>query len=123
MVSSYDSDFNYDFHVAFRPDDIARGQVFYNYEVTPIPVEDLSGFSVFYKDENGDIFHTYGTFGRGAEYVMTAYVFLDMTPKGRNEGPRGNLTDWVRPHDRYDVPGRVDPIGQLVAEGSCCHGE
>ena len=96
--------------------------MFYNYEVTPIPVEDLSGFSVFYKDENGDIFHTYGTFGRGAEYVMTAYVFLDMTPKGRNEGPRGNLADWVRPHDRYDVPGVVDPIGQLVAEGNCCHG-
>jgi predicted dithiol-disulfide oxidoreductase (DUF899 family) len=121
-VSSYDSDFNYDFHVSFRPEDIARGQAFYNYEVTPIPIEDLSGFSVFYKDANGDIFHTYGTFGRGAEYVMTAYVFLDMTPKGRNEGPRGNLTDWVRPHDRYDVPGRVDPIGQLVAEESCCHG-
>ena len=120
-VSSYDSDFNYDFHVSFRPEDIARGEVFYNYEVTPIPVEDLSGFSVFYKDENGDIFHTYGTFGRGAEYVMTAYVFLDMTPKGRNETGRGNLTDWVRPHDRYDVPGHVNPIGQLVAEESCCH--
>ena len=54
-VSSYHSDFNYDFHVSFRPEDIARGQVFYNYEVTPIPVEDLSGFSVFYKDENGDM--------------------------------------------------------------------
>jgi len=101
-VSSYDSDFNYDFHVSFKPEDIARGQVFYNYEVTSIPVEDLSGFSVFYKDENGDIFHAYGTFGRGAEYVMTAYV-------------------WVRPHDRYDVPGHSDPIGQFVAEESCCH--
>ena len=119
-VSSHDSDFNYDFHVSFKPEDIARGRVFYNYELAPIPVEDLSGFSVFYKDENGDVLHTYGTFGRGAEYVMTAYVFLDMTPKGRNETGRGNLTDWVRPHDRYGVPGAADPFGQFVAEGSCC---
>jgi predicted dithiol-disulfide oxidoreductase (DUF899 family) len=120
-VSSYEGDFNYDFHVSFKLEDIAKGQVFYNYETAPIPVEDLSGFSVFYKDENGDLFHTYGTFGRGAEYVMTAYVFLDMTPKGRNETGRGNLTDWVRPHDRYDVPGSADPFGQFVAQGGCCH--
>lgn len=73
-VSSYDSDFNYDFHVSFRPEDIARGQVFYNYAVQPIPIEDLSGFSVFYKDENGGIFLTYGTFGRGAEYVIAVEV-------------------------------------------------
>lgn len=120
-VSSYDSDFNYDFHVSFKPEAIARGEVFYNYEVKPIPFEDLSGFSVFYKDQHGDVFHTYGTFGRGAEYVMTPYVFLDMTPKGRNEGPRGNLTDWVRAHDRYDVPGHTDEIGQFHADQSCCH--
>jgi len=53
--------------------------------------------------------------------VMTAYVFLDMTPKGRNENSRGNLTDWVRPHDRYDANGAINPFGQFVAEGSCCH--
>ena len=119
-VSSHESDFNYDFHVSFKLDDIARGEVFYNYEVAPIRVEDLSGFSVFYKDEHGDVFHTYGTFGRGAEYVMTPYVFLDMTPKGRNETGRGDLTEWVRPHDRYDVPGSADPFGQFVQEGGCC---
>jgi predicted dithiol-disulfide oxidoreductase (DUF899 family) len=114
-VSSYDSDFNYDFHVSFRPEDIARGQVYYNYAVAPIPVEDLSGFSVFYQDENGDIFHTYGNFGRGAENVMSMYVLLDMTPKGRNEPTSGNMTDWVRPRDRYGVPGRTSEIGQFVA--------
>ena len=119
-VSSYGSDFNYDFHVSFRPEDIARSQVFYNYRVAPIPVEDLSGFSVFYKDDGGDIFLTYGTFGRGAEYVMTAYVFLDMTPKGRNETGRGNLTDWVRPHDRYDAAGATNPFGQFVGDENCC---
>jgi predicted dithiol-disulfide oxidoreductase (DUF899 family) len=76
---------------------------------------------VFDKDENRDVFRTYGTFGRGAEYIMTAYVFLDMTPKGRNETGRGKLTEWVRPHDRYDVPGSADPFGQFVAQGDCCH--
>jgi predicted dithiol-disulfide oxidoreductase (DUF899 family) len=120
-VSSCDSDFNYDFHVSFRPEDIANGQVFYNYETSAIPVEDLSGFSVFYKEVNDEIFHTYGTFGRGAEYVMTAYVFLEMTPRGRNETGRGNLTDWVRPHDRYGVAGSADPFGQFVGEEGCCH--
>lgn len=115
-VSSFESDFNYDFHVAFKPEDIARGKVFYNHEVQPITVEDLSGFSVFYKDEKGDIFLTYANFGRGAEYAMTPYVFLDMTPKGRDEPERGNMTDWARPHDRYDVPGDVNPIGQFVAK-------
>ncbi len=64
--------------------------------------EDLPGRSVFYKDAAGDIFHTYSSFGRGGEELLSTYVILDMTPKGRNEnGPRRNLTDWVRHHDRY----------------------
>ena len=119
-VSSYASDFNYDFHVSFKPEDIARGQVFYNYAVQPIPVEDLSGFSVFYKDEDGDIYLTYASFGRGQENIITTYVMLDITPKGRNETARGNMTEWVRPHDRYDTDGYVDPIGQFVATKGCC---
>jgi predicted dithiol-disulfide oxidoreductase (DUF899 family) len=119
-VSSLNSDFNYDFHASFKPEDVARGKVFYNYEVKPIPVEDLSGFSVFYKDENGDIYLTYASFGRGQENIMTTYVMLDMTPKGRNETARGNLTDWVRPHDRYDTNGYTTEIGQFVATENCC---
>jgi predicted dithiol-disulfide oxidoreductase (DUF899 family) len=92
-----------------------------------VPLEDLSGFSVFIKDDNGDIFHTYSTFGRGAEEVLGTYMFLDMTPKGRNEsGPRHNLTDWVRQHDRYDAAGFVDATGrwraaeQSQATSACC---
>lgn len=112
-VSSYHSDFNYDFHASFRPEDVARGEVFYNYAVAPIPVQDLSGFSVFYKDENGDIYLTYASFGRGQEHIMTTYVMLDMTPKGRDEKQRGNMTEWLRPHDRYGVPGSVDGVGQF----------
>jgi predicted dithiol-disulfide oxidoreductase (DUF899 family) len=120
-VSSHESDFNYDFHVSFKREDLARGPVFYNYSLQTIPIEDLSGISVFYRDEAGAIFHTYSAFARGAENVLSTYVLLDMTPKGRNEnGPHRNLTDWVRPHDLYGAPGYVDATGQFVASGGCC---
>ena len=73
----------------------------------PYMVDELPGYSVFYKDEAGDIFHTYSTFARGSELMGGVYGFLDVTPKGRNEPPGGNLTDWVRRHDEYaEKPGR-----------------
>jgi predicted dithiol-disulfide oxidoreductase (DUF899 family) len=98
-VSSYGSDFNYDFHVSFTKDDLAKGKVYYNYEMAEESMEELPGDSVFYKDENGDIFHTYSSYGRGGEEVLGAYMLLDITPKGRNEsGPM----DWVRRHDEYE---------------------
>jgi len=119
-VSSFKSDFNYDFHVSFTPEQVARGEVYYNYERRDYKIEELSGLSVFYRNENGEIFHTYSTFGRGAESVMSSYVLLDITPKGRNEtGPNFNLTDWVRHHDRYGAKGHVDATGRFVAEKSC----
>jgi predicted dithiol-disulfide oxidoreductase (DUF899 family) len=63
----------------------------------------LPGLSVFFRDESGQIFHTYSSYARGAEELLTTYMVLDLTPKGRNEtGPRGNLTDWVWRHDEYD---------------------
>ena len=119
-VSSYGSDFNYDYHVSFTPDEIAKGEAYYNYETRKIGIDELSGRSVFYKDENGDIFHTYSAYARGGESFLGTYAFLDITPKGRNEtGPGHNLTDWVRHHDRYDAGGSVDPTGryQPTAEG------
>jgi predicted dithiol-disulfide oxidoreductase (DUF899 family) len=115
-VSSYGSDFNYDYHVSFRREEIATGKVYYNYESSNFLSEELSGISVFCKDESGNIFHTYSTYGRGDELVVTTYMYLDFTPKGRNEnGPRHNLTDWVRHHDRYDAEGFVDTRGRYVA--------
>ena len=119
-MSSLQSDFNYDFHASFRREDVARGEVFYNYEVKPIPKDNLSGFSVFYKDESGQIYLTYASFGRGQENIMTTYVMLDMTAKCRNETIRGNLTDWVRLHDRYGAEGYVKPTAQFVEGQSCC---
>jgi predicted dithiol-disulfide oxidoreductase (DUF899 family) len=116
-VSSFRSDFNYDFAVSFTPEQIEQDEAFYNYSKGKVPLEDLSGFSVFIKDDKGDIFHTYSTFGRGAEEVLGTYMFLDMTPKGRNEaGPNHNLTDWVRQHDRYGDAGFVDATGRWRAE-------
>ena len=101
-VSSFGTDFNFDFHVSFRPEEIAKGLGHYNYELRKIGIEELSGRSVFYKDENGDVFHTYSSYGRGGEDVLGTYRLLDIVPKGRDEtGPSRNLTDWVRHHDRY----------------------
>jgi predicted dithiol-disulfide oxidoreductase (DUF899 family) len=67
-------------------------------------MEDLHGLSVFFKDESGAVFHTYSSYGRGDERGLGAYMFLDVTPKGRNEnGPNFNLTDWVKRHDEYEA--------------------
>jgi predicted dithiol-disulfide oxidoreductase (DUF899 family) len=104
-VSSHDSDFNYDFHVSFTPKQLASGKVYYNYREIDGGMDELPGTSVFIKDGN-DIFHTYSTYARGAEELITTYMVLDLTPKGRNEtGPRHNLTDWVKRHDEYDNAG------------------
>jgi predicted dithiol-disulfide oxidoreductase (DUF899 family) len=101
-VSSFGSDFNYDFHVSFKKDDLASGNVYYNFETTKATTEDLHGTSVFIKDETGVVFHTYSAYARGDERGLGAYMFLDLTPKGRNEtGPNYNLMDWVRRHDEY----------------------
>ena len=102
-VSSSESDFNYDFHVSFTKDEIARGTAFYNFEMSKISTEDLHGTSVFIKDDTGAIFHTYSAYARGDERGLGAYMFLDLTPRGRQEnGPNFNLTDWVRRHDKYE---------------------
>ncbi len=125
-VSSYGSDFNYDFGVSFRPEAIAAGQVRYNYADTKYVSEELSGTSVFYRDEDsGDIFHTYSTYARGEEGFISTYDYLDIAPLGRQEnGPRRNLTDWVRHHDRYGAAGHVNHDGRYIAAQSAdcgCH--
>jgi predicted dithiol-disulfide oxidoreductase (DUF899 family) len=99
-VSSFGSDFNYDFHVSFTPEEVARGTGYYNY-TTRLIIDELSGRSVFYKDEDGAIYHTYSSFGRGGEDMLGIYRLLDIVPKGRDEGPGGNLSHWVKHHDRY----------------------
>jgi predicted dithiol-disulfide oxidoreductase (DUF899 family) len=103
-VSSYGGDFNYDYHVSFTPEQIASGKVPYNYAMTDRAGEEMPGVSIFYKDADGAVMHTYSAYARGTELMAGTYQVLDLTPKGRDEnGPNHNLTDWVRLHDRYDT--------------------
>ena len=120
-VSSYHSDFNYDFNVSFTPEQLASGNAFYNFQKMNPGMEDLSGNSVFFKDDAGQIFHTYSTFGRGGEQFLGAYAFLDVTPKGRNEnGPYHSLGDWVRPRNMYGKGGMVEGNGRFHSPACGC---
>jgi len=111
-VSSAGSDFNFDFNVSFTDADRAKGKVFYNFGEIDSTMDELPGVSVFYKDEQGNVFRTYSSYARGSEEVIGAYMLLDLTPLGRNEtGPAGNLTDWVKRHDEYD---------DAATGASCC---
>jgi predicted dithiol-disulfide oxidoreductase (DUF899 family) len=120
-VSSYRSDFNYDFHVSFTPDELAAGRAFYNYEYGNPGLEDRSGDSVFFKDEVGRIFHTYSTYGRGGEEFLGIYRYFDSTPKGRSEeGPYHTLADWVRPRNTYGQGGLVEGSGRYHRPACAC---
>jgi len=103
-VSSFGSDFNHDYRVSFTPDEMARGEVDYNFAKGSFPAEEAPGASVFYRDEAGEVFHTYSTYARGLDILVGAYNFLDMAPKGRNEDDLDFTMAWVRHHDRYNLP-------------------
>ena len=101
-VSSYGNDFNFDYHVSFTKDEEVKGTVYYNYGMGEFMSDELPGLSVFYKGENGDIFHTYSTYARGLDILVGTYNLLDLVPKGRDENPESTM-DWVRRHDQYAV--------------------
>lgn len=110
-VSSLNSDFNFDYHVSFTRDELASGEIYYNYQDSKLSadfgLDELPGLSVFYKDERGQVFHTYSSYARGNEEVIGAFIYLDMTPKGRNEK---EIMDWVKRNDEYGI-----------SPQSCCH--
>jgi predicted dithiol-disulfide oxidoreductase (DUF899 family) len=114
-VSSHGSDFNYDFGVSFTTQEVAKGELYYNYGTWPFTGEEWPGISVFYRDDAGQVFHTYSTYGRGVEVMMGTYNMLDLTPKGRDERDVDHKMEWVRHHDRY----QPEPI-VTAAAGSCC---
>jgi len=114
-VSSNANDFNWDYHVSFSKEEAEKGTMYYNYAISPFPSEEGPGLSAFYKDESGEIFHTYSTFARGGEMLLHVYSYLDLAPKGRNEGGLSYPMAWVRHHDRYE--------GALVKGAGCCEGE
>ncbi len=98
-VSSQKSDFNRDYHVSSTKEEMAMGEVEYNYGPHKFPSEAAPGVSVFYKDTNGDIFHTYSTYSRGLDIFLGAYNYLDVVPKGRDEDELAHSMSWVRHHD------------------------
>ncbi|MDH3228988.1 MAG: thioredoxin family protein [Alphaproteobacteria bacterium] len=101
-LSSLGSDFNQDYHVSFAADDLAKGAVYYNYGTGGFPSEEAPGISVFHKDANGDIFHTYSAYARGLDMLIGAYNLLDLVPKGRDEAGLSFTMEWLRRHDQYE---------------------
>jgi predicted dithiol-disulfide oxidoreductase (DUF899 family) len=98
-VSSQDSDFNFDFGVSFKEEDLAAGRAIYNYGTVIRNTQDMFGASIFVKDDGGAIYHSYSTYHRGAELLMGAFNWLDLVPTGRNES--AGTMSWVRRHDEY----------------------
>ena len=101
-VSSLDSDFNFDFGVSFSQAQVDAGEAIYNYEVPQTRPGEAHGVSVFCKDPaDGSVFHTYSNYARGDDILMSAYNYLDLTPKGRDEAGLPYPLAWIRHHDRY----------------------
>ncbi len=101
-VSSLANDFNRDYQVSFTDEELEKGDVYYNYARQGFPSTEAPGVSVFYKDENGEVFHTYSSYQRGLDMFITAYHYLDLVPKGRDEGGLSYTMEWLRLHDEYD---------------------
>src|SRR5712691_1995214 len=102
-VSSGRNDFNYDHQASFTPEQVESGTAFYNYSKFDVGVTDREGVSVFYKDKSGAVFHTYSSYARGIDMLNTAYHYLDLVPKGRDEDGLEFTQSWVRHHDRYEL--------------------
>jgi predicted dithiol-disulfide oxidoreductase (DUF899 family) len=100
-VSSYGSDFNFDYHASFTPEQIAEGKACYNYEARSHALSEEVGISVFYRNEKDEVFHTYSCYSRGVDMLNGAYHYLDLVPKGRDEGGLKYPMEWVRRHDQY----------------------
>lgn len=124
-VSSFATDFNYDYGVSFTPEQRANGDVLYNYSMNRFPSEEAPGASVFFKDESGAIYHTYSAYARGLDILVGTYNFLDLAPKGRDEAGLAHTMAWVRHHDKYDGGYFADPSAdqeepKATAASSCC---
>jgi predicted dithiol-disulfide oxidoreductase (DUF899 family) len=124
-VSSYNNSFNFDYGVSFTNDEV-KGEVNYNYAMQAFPSEEAPGLSVFYKNQSGEVFHTYSAYARGLDHLVGAYNFLDLAPKGRDEDGLAFTMAWVRHHDRYDQGYAVDPQQKWEhpeVSAACCDSE
>ena len=118
-VSSFETDFNFDYQVSMSKEEAGKKKVYYNYEMTEFPSEERPGASVYYKNDAGEVFHTYSTYARGLDILITAYNFLDLTPKGRDEEGLPHSMAWVRHHDRYSDSRSLRAV-PARAHDSCC---
>jgi len=100
-VSSHGTDFSFDYHASFTTAETAEGKAYYNYRVRPSKMSDDVAVSVFYKDEQSEVFHTYSCYSRGIDMLNGAYHYLDLVPKGRDEDAFKFPMEWVRRHDQY----------------------
>ena len=110
-LSSAGNDFNYDYQVSFRPDELADGRAVYNYKRGDPGISDREGVSVFYKEPRGAVFHTYSAYARGIDILNAAYNYLDLVPKGRDEAGHAFTQFWVR---RHDMPAQPYSWGRLA---------
>ena len=101
-LSSAGTDFNFDFNVSFTPEELKTHKAIYNYAPLDMDIDEREGVSAFYRDRNGDVYHTYSSYARGIDLMNTTYNFLDLTAKGRDENPESSQ-DWVRYKDEYKV--------------------
>ncbi len=101
-LSSLGNDFNRDYHVSFTAAEIEAGNAYYNYVDGRFPSEEAPGISVFYKNADGDVFHTYSAYARGLDILIGAYNLLDLVPKGRDENGLSFTMEWLRRHDQYE---------------------
>lgn len=102
-LSSYDNEFNRDYHVSFTDEEVANGNAYYNYREQRVPREEMTGMSVFAKDDDGDVFHTYSSYARGVDMINGAYHLLDRVPKGRDEDDLPWTQAWTQRHDEYNI--------------------
>jgi predicted dithiol-disulfide oxidoreductase (DUF899 family) len=102
-VSAGDGDFNYDFSVSFRDEDLKSGTATYNYQPKQGSMKDLPGISAFVKGDEGAVYHTYSSFARGLDLMNPAYNYLDLTALGRQEEGLPSPMSWVRLRDEYDA--------------------
>ena len=100
-VSSLGNDFNRDYQVSFTPQEMQKGEMYYNYRPNKFPSEEAPGISVFCKNAQGEVHHSYSCYSRGLDMLNGAYHLMDLAPKGRDEDELSHHMAWVRRHDQY----------------------
>jgi len=101
-VSSYQSDFNFDFQASFTAEEMEKGEMFYNFSTNSFPSDEGPGVSAFYKNNRNEVFHTYSTYARGLDMLNGAYHYMDIAPRGRDEQDLSFTMEWLRRRDQYE---------------------